>query len=56
MTTGTEVTLDDLEWKDEGCGDPCAEHLVSRLCEVCLIAFFVCPEHEGSVEACGDCS
>jgi hypothetical protein len=26
------------------------------LCEVCLIAFFVCPEHEGSVEACGDCS
>ena len=51
-----QAGLSELEWDDDGCVDLCAEHLISRSCEVCSVAFFVCPDHEGSVEACSECS
>jgi hypothetical protein len=56
MTTNAGPEFDNLEWDDETCNDACADLLTSRLCEICAASFFVCPKHEVTVEACGDCS
>lgn len=56
MTTNAGSEFDNLEWEDETCNETCADRLVSRVCEVCQAPFVVCPEHEVTVEACGDCS
>jgi len=56
MTTNAGQEFDALDWEDDGCNDFCAEMLVSRLCEICSAPFFVCPDHEASVEACSECS